>query len=165
MSLATSSTVLSPHSSSIFCKDGNENGSSSAPSATNGIGSCPNGQKRQRNKPTLNCGACVDRKVSGLAADISPSAESILDRQNVTGRSQNVAPVSDAALGVSIRKAWDRPEKAQSHSGADQRQLFMVSRYVGTIREGRTLPACPSRKQCVELLLGLLFHSNAHIDS
>jgi hypothetical protein len=130
MSLATSSTASSPHSSSTFRKDGNENRSSSAPSAASGIGSCPNRQKRQRNKPTLNCGACVDRKVSGLAADISPSAESILDRQNVTGRSQNATPVSDAALGASIRRAWDRPENAQSHSGADQRQLFMVSRYV-----------------------------------
>jgi hypothetical protein len=40
-----------------------------APSAANGQSNYPNEQtktkrKRKRNKPTLNCGACVERKVS-----------------------------------------------------------------------------------------------------
>jgi hypothetical protein len=128
MSLATSSAASSPPSPSIFRKDSHEYTSSRAPTAANSLGNGPSGQKRKRNKPTLNCGACVDRKVSGLAADASSNAESLLDRPNVTGRSQNVAPVSDAAPGASIRKGWHRPEKAHSHSAAVQRQSSMASR-------------------------------------
>jgi hypothetical protein len=130
MSLGSSSATTSPFSSSVPHKDGDEDRSSTALTAANGPGSYSNGQKRKRNKPTLNCGACVDRKVSKLSVEVFSKAEGNPDRQNVTGRNQNAAPAFDVRQGASIKKDQHPLGKARRHSAADPKQLSMVSRYV-----------------------------------
>ena len=130
MSLGTSSSASSPLGVSVTRRDSSEQRSSAAPTIANGLGTYSIGQKRKRNKPTLNCGVCVDRKVSTLAVDICSKAEGNSDRQNVTERSQNAGPVSDVARRASIKKGQHPLEKARSHSGPDQNQLTVASRYV-----------------------------------